>query len=122
MDRIDVCVDVARPSSARIIAGEQGTPSAEMAKQVQVAREFSSWWRARSGADKPEGSRSIPELGLDDEAKSMLETTARRLGLGGRNIVRIARVARTIANIDESERVSKDHVVEACAYRTRATL
>ncbi len=122
MDRIDVRVDVARPSSARIIAGERGIGSKEMAEQVICAREYGSWWCERHGGSTPRQSMGVPELGLDDAAKATLESTARRLGLGGRSIVRIAQVARTIANIDEVERVGKDHVMEACAYRSRATL
>ncbi|MDO4798361.1 MAG: YifB family Mg chelatase-like AAA ATPase [Coriobacteriales bacterium] len=122
MDRIDVRVDVARPSSARIIAGERGIGSKEMADQVMRAREFGSWWCERNGSSVPSRARGVPDLGLDDGAKSTLESTARRLGLGGRSIVRIAQVARTIANIDELERVGRDHVMEACAYRSRATL
>lgn len=122
MDRIDVRVDVTRPSSARIIAGERGMSSSKMAEQVLCAREYDSWWRVRHGDGKPIRSCGVPELGLDDEAKRLLETTARRLAMGGRNIVRVARVARTIANIDECELVGTDHVMEACAFRTRATL
>lgn len=122
MDRIDVLVDVARPSSSRIIAGERGTSSAQMAMQVARAREFASWRHAQKDDQGPDRARSIPELGLDSKARAALEGTARRLGLGGRGILRIARVARTIADLDERMVVGRDDVVEACAYRTRATL
>jgi magnesium chelatase family protein len=121
MDRIDVLVDVARPDSSRIISGEEGLSSEQMAEQVAVARGFASWRRERSD-DKPDRTRNVPELGLDAQARASLEGVANRLGLGGRNIVRIARVARTIADLAESEEVKRDHVMEACAYRTRATL
>ena len=122
MDRIDVLVDVARPSSKRIIAGEEGTSSRDMAELVARAQSFSSWRRARSKVDKPDRAKSVPELELDGPARATLEGTSARLGLGGRNIVRIARVARTIADISESELVGRDHVMEACLYRTRASL
>ena len=122
MDRIDVLVDVARPSSKRIIAGEKGTTSQQMAEQVACAQAFASWRRARFYDDKPDRAKSVPELALDGPARAVLESTASRLGLGGRNIVRIARVARTIADIAEHELVGKEHVMEACLYRTRASL
>ena len=99
MDRIDVVVDVARPSSARIIAGNRGMSSAQMASMVGEAREYASWRRSKEDDQKPDRSRSVPELHLDAPAKSTLEGVAERLGLGGRNIVRIARVARTIADL-----------------------
>lgn len=122
MDRIDVLVDVSRPSSARIIAGEKGTSSEEMAEQVHVARAYGSWRRAREDENKPDRARAVPELQLDTQAQATLESVAKRLGLGGRNIVRIARVARTIADLSECEEVCADHVIEACAFRTRASL
>ena len=122
MDRIDVLVDVARPSSSRIIAGERGTSSAQMAEQVAVAREYASWRRAQDGEDRPDRALSVPELRLDSGASATLEGMAKRLGLGGRNIVRIARVARTVADLAEQREVSKDNVMEACAFRTRSSL
>ena len=122
MDRIDVLVDVARPASSRIIAGERGTSSDEMSEQVSAAREYASWRRSRTLDGRPDRLRSVPELGLDDKAKATLEGTASRLGLGGRNITRIARVARTIADIGEREFAGRDDIVEACAFRTRAKL
>lgn len=122
MDRIDVLVDVARPASGRIIAGERGVSSAEMASQVTLAREFSSWRHAKGGEEKPDRARNVPELRLDVAAATALEGVAKRLGLGGRSIVRIARVARTIADLSECEEVRRDHVLEACAFRSRATL
>ena len=122
MDRIDVLVDVARPASSRVIAGARGTSSAEMSGQVGAAREYASWRRERTLGGKPDRMCNVPELGLDDQAKATLEGTASRLGLGGRNITRIARVARTIADIGERELVGRDDIVEACAFRTRAKL
>ena len=122
MDRIDVLVDVARPSSGRIIAGERGASSAQMAEQVREAREFASWRRSKDPDDRPDRARSVPELQLDAQACSTLEGVASRMGLGGRNIVRIARVARTIADLAKQREVNRDNVIEACAFRTRATL
>jgi magnesium chelatase family protein len=92
-----------------------------MAEQVKEARDYASWRRARDDG-KPDERRNVPELRLDGSAGATLDGMAKRLGLGGRNIVRIARVACTIADLDGSAEVQKDHVMEACAFRTRATL
>ena len=52
----------------------------------------------------------------------MFEDYAARLRLGGRAIVRIARVARTIGDLSEHELVGEQDVVEALGFRSRATL
>lgn len=109
MDRIDVVVDVMRPSSDKVIRGLRGTGSQEMAEQVRAAREFSSWRQRRDGG----------ALRLEPSAQAAFESYAERLALGGRAIVRVGRVARTIADMEERELVSCDDVAEAIGFRSR---
>ncbi len=117
MDRIDIHLSVRRPDSANIIHGEEGMGSAQMRDRVISAREFASWRRAKSGA----APTAVLEesVQLDGSASATLEGISSRLGLGGRSVVRIANVARTIADLDERERVTKQDVLEACAYRNQ---
>ena len=116
MDRIDVVVDVPRPEVAKVIEGRGGTTSAEMADLVASAREFRSW-RER---DLDEGESPPPATELDTRARQALESLARGLSLGGRGVVRVTRVARTIADLGERELISEDDVVEALAFRPRS--
>ena len=44
---------------------------------------------------------------------------SKRTHLTGRGIVRLVRIARTIADVAESERVTQDHVLEAAMYQGR---
>ena len=39
---------------------------------------------------------------------------------GADDVVRVARVARTIADLEQSERVSEDNIVEALGFRSRS--
>lgn len=118
LDRIDVFVNVARPAAARVIEGETGTDSRAMREQVSTARSFASRRRERSGTEGDDLSRSgVAGLGFSCKAASTLELMACRLALGGRGIARTARVARTIADMAESERVEAAHVAEACSLR-----
>ena len=117
MDRIDVFVDVQRPAAARVIKGSEGLGSNEMLEQVVGAREFSSWRRAkRDGATV---DIDVASCALDASAASLLETMSERLALGGRAITRTARVARTVADLSQSDLVTSAHVAEACAFRCR---
>lgn len=113
MDRIDIHLGVRRPESGEVLGGDGGATTAQMRDQVARAREFSSW-RERRGDDS--GSLS-QRLGLDERATACLEGLGRRNCLGGRSIVKVARVARTIADLQGRETVSRDDVTEASLYR-----
>ena len=117
MDRIDVVVDVRRPSSSRVIGGDEGLSSERMAHEVLAAREFASWRASRGGAER---ATTVAEADLDIAAQATFESLAERLALGGRSIVRVARVARTIADLEGRERVCPDDIVEAAAFRSRS--
>lgn len=58
MDRIDLRVDVARPQSKKVIAGEEGMDTATMREQVEEALEFRSWRMSRMGEPPAAGSSS----------------------------------------------------------------
>ncbi len=54
---------------------------------------------------------------LTPEAEKILNESAERLGLSARAYHRTQRLARTIADIEESETVTREHVLEAIRYR-----
>lgn len=117
MDRIDVVCDVARPSEKSVIRGGKGMGSQEMRELVVNAREFRAWREAQEdGPAGPGGAR------LDESAQRLFESYAERLRLGGRAIVRVARVSRTIADLAEHVLVEQDDVIEALGFRSRAKL
>ena len=118
MNRIDVFVDVHRPDSSRIIHGETGKSSAQMAEEVMRARDFASWRQARLGSTL-QGRPGVDALGFDPKAKATFESMAANFRLGGRSIAKVSKVARTIADIEERDLVSSDDVFEALNYRSR---
>ena len=118
MDRIDVVVNVSRPASSKVIRGQRGLGSEEMAQAVLAAREFRSWREARPGDARGD---PVAAANLDDAARATFESLSERLALGGRAIARVSRVARTIADMGERERVAEDDLVEALGFRSRLT-
>jgi magnesium chelatase family protein len=54
---------------------------------------------------------------LGDREKNSLESAATRMHLSGRGLHRTLRVARTIADLDDSDRIGMAHLSEALAYR-----
>ena len=53
----------------------------------------------------------------DAEGRSLILRAAERLGLSARGYHRVLRTARTIADLDGSERVRAPHLAEAISYR-----
>lgn len=123
-DRIDIVVDVARPDPDLIVAGCEGVGTADLASQVERGRRFSEWrssrdLRASMNEDALTVDGLVGKFGLDCEGQACLLDIARRMHLTGRGIMRLCKVARTIADIDESSLVRRDHVLEASLYRGR---
>ena len=117
MDRIDLHVDVPRPETSKVIGGSTGDSSDLLREMVVGAIEFGKWREERS--DVPSGRPRPPAAELDPRARGAFESLARGLSLGGRAIVRVTRVARTIADLAEHEKITEEDVVEALGYRPR---
>ena len=82
----------------------------ERARAVQLARGYLN-------AEMP-SSLIRKRCALDDAGERTLEMAVRKMGLSARAHDRILKVARTIADLDESEAVSAKHVAEAVQYRS----
>jgi magnesium chelatase family protein len=55
---------------------------------------------------------------VDSDSNDLLETAMERFGLSARAHSRILKIARTIADLDESLDIKSSHVAEAIQYRT----
>jgi magnesium chelatase family protein len=54
---------------------------------------------------------------MDEGASATLDRLFRALSLSGRAYSRILKTARTIADLDNSEKIQKKHISEAAQYR-----
>ena len=116
MDRIDLHLDVRRTPPVEVLSSRKGADSATLREGVMRARAFAARRRQRV----PEGEESLAERHrVTDEAQAFLVSVAELHAMSGRAIARVVGVARTIADMDESEVVDCDHLAEAVSYRVR---
>lgn len=104
----------------KVSSDEKVESSAEIKKRVNNARKIQL--ERYKGLNIYSNSELTPNLierycKLDKNSKIILEMAFERLGLSGRAYGRILKVARTIADLDSSEKIEQKHVAEAIQYR-----
>jgi magnesium chelatase family protein len=120
LDRIDLHVEVAALTADEIRSTDASEPSAAIRERVDAARVLQHERFRRThiqcNADmSPRHIRKVCEL--DPSSRKLLLAAIDRLGLSARAHDRILKVARTIADLDASERIESAHVAEAVQYR-----
>ena len=122
MDRIDLQVQCAALSYKDISNTVPGESSASIRERVIKARQIQELrYKDYSGiyCNAQMTEKMIHEFAEPDEAGlSMLRMAMERLSLSARAYSRILKVARTIADLEGSERVQSQHIAEAISYRS----
>jgi magnesium chelatase family protein len=119
LDRIDLCVDVDQVVHEKLLSTGDEESSETIAKRVAKARDRQ---QARFGNNISTNSTlsnaQIKRLsGLTAEAHEFLNSAAERLQISARNYMRSIKVARTIADLADSEVILLEHIAEAMQYR-----
>ena len=118
MDRIDLHIDVRRVPPKDVLSKSGGTSSAQLKEGVFRGRSYASWRRSRESYPRTtQGLIASCHLVADDEL--FFEDAAVANSMSGRAIVRTLSVARTIADMDERARVSREDLCEALGLRLR---
>ena len=118
LDRIDLHIKVPRLEYKEIMKSELSESSSKVAQRVKKARHIQT---QRFGRPKMNHEMSPEELKmfceLSEECSALLELAVNKYHLSGRSIHRILKVARTIADLDESAKIQSNHIAEAMQYR-----
>ncbi len=107
-------------------AQPEGDSSATVAARVAAARarqatRYRDLPQVRTNAEV--SGRLLEDIAAPDaEGRDMLLRMAERLGLSARGYTRILRLARTLADLEGSERVRAPHVAEAAGHRVALSL
>jgi magnesium chelatase family protein len=120
LDRIDIHIEVPAVAYRELSSGQPGTSSAEMRTQVSAARAIQArrlrGSTARYNADMNH-KLTRRHCALDADCSEVLRASMTELGLSARAHDKILRVARTIADLDQSESIRPAHLNEAINYR-----
>ncbi len=118
-DRIDICVRMRPITYEQLREEKRGKTSAEIQKQIELAAAI------QKGRYKKENIHFNSQLKesqialyceMEKEAKKILQQTMRKKKWSMRAYFRTIKVARTIADLDGSEKILDEHIVEAISY------
>lgn len=120
LDRIDLHLDVppVSPTDLYLPPSSEGTFEVKQrvfhARQIQRDRYHSHGFRTNAEAD---GELLLKISQPDQAGQNLLLEATKKLKLSARGYHRVLRVARTLADLSQSETVRVDHIAEGLSYR-----
>jgi magnesium chelatase family protein len=120
MDRIDLFINVPSLKYEKLVAVDEENCSLKIRKRVEKARQIQ---RERFKKEKTNSETEIPEIKkycqLNLAGQDLLRKYVDSGELSARGYHRVLKTARTIADLEGSEKISFDHLSEALMYRIR---
>lgn len=122
LDRIDIIINVPTVKYTELNNKSNGETSIAIRKRVNSARKIQI---ARFQNDEILSNSELTTnliskyCALDDECNKILKNAFENLHLSARAYSRVLKVARTIADLEKSENIQKNHLLEAIQYRLK---
>lgn len=127
MDRIDIWVSVGNVDYKKL--GEEGTgeKSSVIRERVKNARviqkkRFQKLGRSVSTNSEMNVKDLSHHIKLESGVRKLLDESAERLALSARAYHRVIKIARTIADLEDSGDIKENHILEAIQYRPRVNI
>lgn len=121
LDRIDIHIEIIPVPFEKLSELRESESSEKVRERVMKARQIQELrFRDLDGVycNAQMSSKQMREFAVIDKAGSeLLKNAMLRLNLSARAYDRIIKVARTIADLDDSEHVLSNHIAEAINYR-----
>jgi magnesium chelatase family protein len=122
LDRIDLHIEVPRLKFEKLSEVDYGESSTEIKTRVEKARRVQA--NRFSGmpylVNSEMNSETVKKFcQLDDAGRGLMQSAVDRMHLSARSYFRILKLARTIADLSECEKILCEHVAEALQYRPK---
>lgn len=122
LDRIDIHIEVTPVSYNELAAERSSEKSKNVRERVMKSRSIQEERYSKNEGvhcNAQMSSKQLKEICKIDEAgNQLLKTAMEKLGLSARAYDRILKVARTIADLEESKNIETNHLAEAIQYRS----
>lgn len=117
LDRIDIQIEVARlPRGTWAKSTQKNESSVKVQQRVEACRVIQLQRQGKANAHISSSElKSYCDLSVDDN--ELLELAVEKLGLSTRAHHKILKIARTLADMESSQDISHQHLVEALSYR-----
>lgn len=121
VDRIDIWLEVDRVLPSDLSGESSGEKSGSFRTKVAQARNAQQdRFKGRVSRNSEMSARDLVEfIHMDKEVERTLNLAAERLGLSPRVYHRMIKVARTIADLEGSDDIKTEHILEAIEYRPK---
>ncbi len=122
LDRIDIHVEVPRVDYEKLADKRKVEDSATIRARVQAARErqLLRFTGTKLTCNAEMGPAEVRDFcTVDGSAEKLLKAAMQQLHLSARAFHRVLKLARSIADLAESETIAANHVAEAIQYRPR---
>lgn len=118
VDRIDLYVEIHRLKDEEVMEKEECETSKTIRERVKKARERQKNRYKKERLNSEMTSKEIEKYcELDKESEKIMRDAIRKLKLSMRTFHKILRVARTIADLEERDKIEKEDLLEAINYR-----
>ena len=125
VDRIDLWVEVSKVEHEKLTDQREEHKGTEMmkpvvlqARKIQENRYSQAGLKIKTNAELT-SKDLVKTIKLSDSVKEILNKSAKQLDLSARSYHRIIKLARTIADMDQSDEISENHILEALQYRPK---
>jgi magnesium chelatase family protein len=125
VDRIDMWVEVSKVKHGELMEKASGENTEDVRKRIVKTREIQrkrfEEKKLKIKTNSEMNSKNVITCAnLTDTARKILDMSANKIGLSARGYHRVVKLARTIADLDESDQILDKHILEALQYRPKS--